>query len=574
MDKPKKRYPKHIVNKSDRLMFDDFKKFLYVLWKHLKLPPPTPIQYDIADFLQHGPRRGIIQAFRGVGKSWITAAFVLWCLWRDPQMKIMVVSANKERADAFSIFLKQLIYDVPLLRFLQPRDDQRQSNIAFDVGPAKPDQQPSVKSVGITGQLTGGRSDLIIPDDIEVPGNSATEGQREKTGELVKEFDAVLKPGGRIMYLGTPQIAQSLYSTERLQARGYIAKIWPARYTSGLDDKGQDKYNGCLAPIITEHLLENPDSLGLTTEPSRFTDIDLGEREASYGRSGFALQFMLDTALNDANRYPLKLSDLIVMDLDKVNHMGPAQAVYSGSKEYELSGLPNLGLNGDRYHEPMFISREFLKYTGSVMVIDPSGRGKDETGYAVVKILHGQLFLTAWGGLDGGYGRPTLKALAEIARANQVNNIQIEKNFGDGMFSQLFKPVLIEMEYPCTVEDFHVTGQKEARIIDTLEPVLNQHRLIVDKCLIAQDAAVDKPWFSGFYQMTHLTRDRGSIKHDDRLDALASAVQYWVEKVGMDVKKASDKHKERLMDEELQKFMKSIKGGGKKKSMLNRLLGR
>ena len=47
--------------------------------------------------------------------------------------------------------------------------------------------------------------------------------------------------------------------------------------------------------------------VGEPTDPARFSDFDLLEREASYGRLGFALQFMLDTRLSDAERYPLKV---------------------------------------------------------------------------------------------------------------------------------------------------------------------------------------------------------------------------------------------------------------------------
>ena len=53
---------------------DDFKLFLQALWQQLDLPPPTRAQYAIADYLQNGPKRLQIQAFRGVGKSWITGA--------------------------------------------------------------------------------------------------------------------------------------------------------------------------------------------------------------------------------------------------------------------------------------------------------------------------------------------------------------------------------------------------------------------------------------------------------------------------------------------------------------------
>ena len=64
---------------------DDFKLFLQALWDQLDLPSPTRAQYAIADYLQHGPKRLQIQAFRGVGKSWITGAFVLWTLFKDKE---------------------------------------------------------------------------------------------------------------------------------------------------------------------------------------------------------------------------------------------------------------------------------------------------------------------------------------------------------------------------------------------------------------------------------------------------------------------------------------------------------
>ena len=92
---------------------DDFKLFLQALWGQLDLPTPTRAQYAIADYLQHGPKRLQIQAFRGIGKSWITGAFVLWTLFKDPEKKIMIISASKERADNMSTFLQKLIIETP-----------------------------------------------------------------------------------------------------------------------------------------------------------------------------------------------------------------------------------------------------------------------------------------------------------------------------------------------------------------------------------------------------------------------------------------------------------------------------
>ena len=552
------RYPEWIVKKSEERMHDDFRLFVFFIWKHLGLPAPTDIQYDIALYLQTGDRRIIIEAFRGVGKSWITAAFVLWLLWKQPDHKIMVVSASKERADAFSIFCKRLIADVPMLKFLMPRDDQRKSNIAFDVAPAKPDQSPSVKSVGIRGQLTGSRADTIIADDIEIPSNSATETQREQLSELVKEFDAVLKPSGRVIYLGTPQTIASLYN--KLRERNYQLRVWPARYPEQAEG-----YKGALAPIITDRLADSPELVGQPTDSDRFDDLDLREREASYGRSGFALQFMLDTTLSDAHRFPLKLSDLIVMDVD--SNIAPVQLAWASTNDYVMEHLPCLGLPGDRYHAPMFTSPEFKEYTGSVMFVDPAGRGKDETAYAVTKMLNGMIFVVRWGGLDGGYDESTLKELAGIAKSEKVNLVMIESNFGDGMFTSLLKPVLAGI-HPCTIDEYRVTGQKEQRIIDKLEPALNQHRLVMSKAIVEADwersqrpsnGELGNLVNCGTYQLANITRDKGSLKFDDRIDILAESVGYWVEQVGIDTSKSMEKAAIEAHSRQLEDFAKRVK---------------
>ena len=265
----------------------DFRKFVYVLWKHLNLPDPTPVQYDISKFLQHGPKRSMVSAFRGVGKSWLTSAYVVWLLLNDPDKKIMVVSASKDRSDAFSVFVKRIIHEVDFCKHLIPGKDQRSSNISFDVGPATADHSPSVKSVGITGQLTGSRADIIIADDVEVANNSDTQTARDKLSESVKEFDAILKPldTSRIIYLGTPQTEDSLYN--KLSDRGYTIRIWPAEMP---EDENIVKYGDTLAPIIGQMGLK----AGEPTDPQRFGERDLMERKASYGRAGYQLQFMLN----------------------------------------------------------------------------------------------------------------------------------------------------------------------------------------------------------------------------------------------------------------------------------------
>ena len=536
----------------------DFRNFLYIVWKELNLPDPTTIQYEIADYMQKGDRRAIIEGFRGVGKSWICSAFVVHQLLLDPRRNILVVSASKTRADDFSTFTLRLIHELPLLAHLRPSEKQRFSKISFDVGPAPASHAPSVKSLGVTSQLTGSRADIIVADDIEVVGNSATQGMRDKLGEQVKEFDAIIKPDtdSKILFLGTPQCEDTIYN--KLTERGYKKRIWPAKYiTEKVNETG---YDGCVSELCVDE-----SRVGDSTEPLRFSDIDLAEREASYGRTGFAMQFMLDTRLSDIERFPLKPSDLIVMSVDP--EVAPEKLVWARDPKLEWdSSVPNVALSGDRFYRPMEVLGDYIPYTGSVMAIDPSGRGKDETGYAIVKMLNGYLYVVDAGGLQGGYSDEVLKALSIKAKQQKVNFIVVESNFGDGMFVELFKPILTKI-HPCTIEEVRHNIQKEKRIIDTLEPVMNQHRLVVDPKVIQHDYESAQTYplesqlkYQLIYQMSRLTNQRGAITQDDRLDALSMAVAYWTEQMAQDADKRMNERKVDLLDEELRRFEESYTG--------------
>lgn len=540
-------YPPWVQTDSEKRLHDDFRVFLFLILNHLK-HTPTPRQYEVAQWLQHGPRRRMVQGFRGLGKSWITAAFVLWRLYRNPNERILVVSANEYKATEFTTFTRRLLDEIEELRFLRPKDGTRDSVLAFDVGPSEAHQAPSLRATGITGQLAGGRASLIVADDVEVPKNSLTEIMRERLAESIKEFDAVLMPEGEIVYLGTPQTEQSIYRL--LPGRGYVIRVWPARYPVEME-----KYDGSLAPTIRSELAAKPELAGHSTEPTRFDDLDLAEREASYGRSGFALQFMLDTSLSDAERYPLKTADLLCLDVD--GETAPGKLVWTSDPRNQVQDIDNLGFTGDRLYRPMHIAETQLPYTGRLMVIDPSGRGVNETAYVVLFHMGGMLFLKDVGGFLEGYSDATLQGLAEIAGTHKVNRVLIESNMGDGMFSALLKPHL-DRVYPCTMEEVRAGGMKERRIIEDLEPVLNQHRLVIDTAAAKRD--VKAATNSLLYQLTHITKDRGALKQDDRVDALAHGVRWFRALLQRDSQVAEDQHLAKLKAEQMAAFRKSWYG--------------
>ena len=524
---------------------DDFKLFLQALWAQLDLPTPTRAQYAIADYLQHGPKRLQIQAFRGIGKSWITGAFVLWTLFKDPEKKIMIISASKERADNMSIFLQKLIIETPWLSHLRPKsDDARWSRISFDVN-CSPHQAPSVKSVGITGQLTGSRADLMILDDIEVPGNSLTEMMREKLLQLCTEAESILTPkdDSRIMYLGTPQTVFTVY--RKLAERNYRPFVWPARYPRSLAN-----YEGLIAPQLQEDIDQGADKWALT-DPDRFDEDDLVEREAAMGRSNFMLQFMLDTSLSDAEKFPLKMADLIVTSVNPKS--APDSIIWCSDPRNLIKELPTVGLPGDYFYSPMQLQGEWGPYQETICSVDPSGRGTDETAAAYLSQRNGFLYLHEMRAYRDGYSDDTLLDILKGCKKYGVTKLVVETNFGDGLVSELFKKHIQNTKQGIDVEEVRATVRKEQRIIDSLEPVLNQHRLVVDRSVVDWDYNSNKDappelrlLYMLFYQMSRMCKEKGAVKHDDRLDCLAQGVQYFTDCMSISAQQVI---KQRQLDE-------------------------
>ena len=532
----------------------DFKLFLQALWDQLDLPSPTRAQYAIADYLQSGPKRLQIQAFRGVGKSWITGAFVLWTLFNDAEKKIMIISASKERADNMSIFLQKLIIETPWLSHLRPKsDDARWSRISFDVL-CSPHQAPSVKSVGITGQLTGSRADLMILDDIEVPGNSMTELMREKLLQLCTEAESILTPedDSRIMYLGTPQTTFTVY--RKLAERSYRPFIWPARYPKDITP-----YEGLIAPQLQEDI-DNGAESGDCTDPDRFADDDLQERESSMGRSNFMLQFMLDTSLSDAEKFPLKMADLVVTSVNPTE--APDNVIWCSDPQNIIKDAPTVGLPGDYFHSPMQLQGEWTPYQETICSVDPSGRGSDETAACYISQKNGFLYLHEMRAYRDGYSDDTLLDILKGCKKYNATTLVVETNFGDGIVSELFKKHLQQTKQSIYVDEVRANVRKEDRIIDSLEPVLNQHRLVIDRSVIDWDYSSNKEHppeqrllYMLFYQMSRMCRMKFAVKHDDRIDCLAQGVKYFTDALSISAQKQIDLKKEEEWNDILQGFL-------------------
>lgn len=552
--------------------YPNFKPFIFDVMTGLMGFECSDIQLDIAEFLEFGPKERMIQAQRGQAKTTITAAYAVWRLIHDPSARILIVSAGGTQATEIANWVIQIIQNMDELECLRPDRSagDRESVEAYDVHHELkgPEKSPSVACVGITSNMQGKRADILIADDIESAKNSMTEHQRERLRHLTRDFTSICSRGD-IIYLGTPQSIDSIYNG--LFSRGYTIRIWPGRYPT---EEEEPNYGNFLAPLIQRRMAASPSirrgggptgERGLAVDPVLLPEEVLSKKEIDQGAAYFQLQHMLDTRLSDADRFPLKPEKLIFMQISETT--APLEIFVQRSDRTKLS-LPADWPVNDAYYRAAEFGREHAAFNGCHMYVDPAGGGQngDETAYVITKFVAGRVFLVDIGSVPGGLGDESMDALTAVAVKWKPNKIDIEKNFGNGALASVWKPKLLRV-HRCEIEDVWESGQKELRIIDILEPVIGSGRLVVDEGLIEKDwqECQDYPLekrasYSLFYQLSRITRDKDSLRHDDRLDALAGSVRYWVDALAQDSLKVVNQQRRKAWSER----MKNPLGDGTK----------
>ena len=535
-----------------RTEYAEFEPFLIDVMEDLMGFTCTDVQIDIGKYLQYGPQYLMIQAQRSQAKSSIVAIYAVWCLIHDPKYRILIISAGSDVAMEIANWVIQIIMNFEILECMRPdrNHGDRSSAKAFDVhwqlkGAEK---SPSVACIGVTANMQGRRADLLVPDDIESSKNGMTEIQRQQLQHLSKDFTSICQHG-RICYLGTPQTTDSVYNA--LPGRGYQIRIWPGRYPT---PKQMENYGDHLAPLFSQRIEADPalqtgggplGDQGQVTDPVLLPEDSLVKKEVDQGTPYFQLQHMLNTALMDADRFPLKSRNLITMHCNMQSAPGAINWMPDKDKRVRVAGHPDIV----ELYRPFSVAPELHEYEGRLIYVDPAGGGKngDETVATVTYFLHGYVFLMEQLPLEGGYADNVFEKLSALALKHQVNKIDVEANYGNGAFAQMWRPVLLNAYkahgHPGApqIEDIMEAGQKELRIIDTLEPVMGRHRLIVNEEVWADDVRfsnkypVDKRTvYTLWHQMTKISRDKGALIHDDRLDSLAGAVRPWVDRIAVD----------------------------------------
>jgi hypothetical protein len=547
-------------------------------------PPEEQIMRWIAK--REFNHRGVL-APRGIGKTHIVIAYAAFCLNREPELKILIVSKTELHAKDSLKLLRGWLTKVAFLKRLRPNRSlgHRDQVLFFDVGASVPRHRtPSVSAAGIDGQLEGRRAGLCIADDVETERNSLTVMTRQTLDTRIKELSRVTSYLPReIVVIGTYHSDDSVY--RKLATRGYVIRTWPVFYPTEMerfDDQGDDKILN-LSPELDQDMIEGRAKPGNKVFPHRHDDKFI-EDAKSEGDASWEMHYMLMVTAGDRRRYPLRLGDLICEDAIE-KRFAPSKIGWgmndSRQNSTAIDDLHCVGFGDDCFRSPAFIGqREMLPYQQVFMYIDPSGRGTDLTGFCVIGFLNGKLFVLELDGMQGGYDEDVLERICRIAKANGVQKIMIEDEFGSGMMVPLLQSRIVrhfargvptlpsgELSGPHAVSEQrrHVTDRwqgswgciiegttvargtiKEARILDVLEPVVQHHRLVIDRRIAANTKFQQ--------QFTRLQRLKGCLPNDDIVDALAGCVKMFSDRMDVDPSVLERATAGDLIERELENF--------------------
>lgn len=350
---------------------------------------------------------------------------------------------------------------------------------------------------------------------------------REHLRHLTLDFTSV-NSVGKILYLGTPQSVDSIYNS--LPDRGFDVRIWPGRYPT---PEEREKYGEHLAPYIASRLEADPTLAmggGLTLERGKPTDPQmmpehvLTKKERDQGAAFFNLQFMLNTALADADRHPLKLCNLMFYSFDLEEC--PGKFTWSRTADTRLLMPVGSGLRKEDIYRPVKVHDEYFQYGRKIISIDPGGTSNkvgDETGISVLYECNGFIILMYNTGLMGGNTPENLIEICNICKSYAVHTCVIERNMGAGTFAESLKGAFLQNEVRCSIEEVWSSGQKEMRIISGLEPVISSHRLLINEACLEHDVKTTQRYpqekrmsYQLFFQLKSITRERGALLHEDK----------------------------------------------------------
>ena len=477
---------------------------------------------------------------RGIGKTHFAAMYAVWCLYNNIDERVILISRGSSHAKASLEAIRQWIKMVPWLKYMHS-DSKINTAHKMVVSGSTDTIAPSLMAVGERTNLAGSRATKIITDDIENEQNVSNAEMRAGLRNKVSQCIDLLYADGANNRSEIAGIGTFWHNTDsvymHMDRSGFNCITYPISAP-----RKSDRFLN-LAPVIVRSL-----ELGKLKYSANFADYPnnalfphihkkqhfTDRMEA--GESHFSMQHMLLVNAGSAAARPLRLASALVMPLHP--DRGPVfiapGLVDSSGASTKIENIITFGSADDIPSRPAFVEQSYVPYQQCVAFIDPAGVGTDRTGVAVVATIAGTFFVKACVGLTGGATEIALNNIVQMLKRLGVNRIYYEDNMDNmGAYGRMLRLAVNQESSPtgwaASVEPVRVLKQKEARIIETLAPLLDQRRLVFDpSCFDCNEA----PKHSLQYQIQNITHERKSLDEDGKIDALASACSQLLDAAG------------------------------------------
>jgi hypothetical protein len=434
----------------------------------------TPeLHIKIAEWLERNwdtePKRLLLMAFRGGGKSTIAALFSAWLLYINPDLRILVLAADARLAGKMAQQIRKIIERHPLTSDLKPTKKEQWSGSRFTVKRDTALRDPSVQACGITMNITGSHADVIICDDVEVPKTCATQEQRENLRERLSEIDYILGPGGTQLYIGTPHTYYSIYA-DHPRAEIDEKKIF------------LDGFERLEIPVLNE--------TGESAWPDKFTPEAIDQIAEQSGPNKFASQMML-RAVNivDARLDPSLLN---IYD-DELDYAKELELLFLGRKKL---------VSASGWWDPAYGSAKGDNSVFAAAFTDGEGN----------YYLHHIEYLKITNESDRATAQ--CRRVTELAKKLYLPSLTIENN-GIGQFLPgILKNEIVRGKASCAVIEFTSTKPKDLRILEAFDALLAARKIHVHTSVLRTPFMIEmQEWRPG-----------RSKSRDDGLDAAAGAL--------------------------------------------------
>lgn len=423
-----------------------------------------------------GDRQLLLMAFRSAGKSTLVGLFAAWLLRHWPASRILVLSADQPLARRMVRNTRRIIERHPMTGGMRPRVAEEWASEQFTIERPVELREPSMLARGVTSNITGGRADVVICDDVEVPNTCDTAAKRADLRDRLAEIDYVLTPGGTQLYVGTPHTYYTLYADR-------------VRPEAGEEAPFLDGFARLEIPLVGVD--------GRCAWPERYSPRTIEKYRRRHGINKFLSQMQLQ---------PVSLADAR-LDPDRLRP-------YASELEYrEAGGEVRLLLDGKRlvsaacWWDPAFAPAG--QGDGSVVAcvfVDEEG------GYW----LHRVAWINRAGALPAGTDEASRQCalVARFLADNHLPAVAIEVNGVGRFLPTLLREVLKKEGIAAAVVEITSRRPKELRILEGFDALLAAGAL----------AAHASVWDTPFVTEMREWQPGGGKGHDDGLDAVAGCL--------------------------------------------------